>query len=476
MAGGTIANIFSKGSESLANSRVAVDVAGHNISNAHTPGYSRQIVNLETKTPIQYGLHIFGDGAKIQSIARAHDGFLEGQIDKEVQVQSKTDALSKGLQKLENLFNPDLSSTIRDRFVSFSNSVRELANSPEEPSTRINVIENGKALAQSFNAAYAGVVQVQSDSNEEINQCMGSLNQKLSQIAQLNQQIREMGAGGQSEVNDLEDRQDKLVKEVGELIDINVYKDKNDQVTVRGPNECLLVEGNASSHLASEGTFSVLNMPNIVVSEFEKPVFANITEKIHRGKIGALVEIRDKHAKVLRDSINTLAKGFGDEFNAIHESGFGINESSNKSGHAFFTGLNGPGEAGQDIAVDVGVASNPNAIAAAMSSNTAGDNVVANRLVKMFYEPYFDEKSTPGTGLYDKMIAQLGHQTVQAKEEATASQIVFDKLKAQKEAFSGVSLDEEAASLLKYQHLFNASSKIITTANEMFQTILDLKR
>ena len=88
----------------------------------------------------------------------------------------------------------------------------------------------------------------------------------------------------------------------------------------------------------------------------------------------------------------------------------------------------------------------------------------------------FEKNSTTVSGAYDKMIAQLGHKTVQAKEDAAASHIIFEKLKAQKEAFSGVSLDEEAANLLKYQHLFNASSKIITTANEMFQTILDLKR
>jgi flagellar hook-associated protein 1 FlgK len=476
MAGGALSNILSKGSESLANSRVAVDVTGHNISNAHTPGYSRQIVNFESKMPMRQGLHVFGDGARVQSISRAHNNFLEGQIRKEIQHNGHNETLSNGLQKLENLFNPDLTSTIRDRFVSFSNSLRELSNYPEEPSTRINVIENGRALAQAFNSAYAGVVQVQSDSNEEVQQNIGSLNQKLKEVAILNSQIREMGAGGQSEVNDLEDKQDKLIKEIGSLIDINVYKDENDQTTIRGPNESLLVEGNHSSSLTLDMGFSPNNMPKVMVSEFDKPNYKDLTSSIHKGKIGALLEIRDEHAQELRQSINSLAKTFGEKFNSIHASGYGVADFSGTNGRTFFTGLDGVGEAGQEIAVNTEIASNPNSVSTAMIPDTAGDNVVVNKLVKMFYEPFGKEKDTTATGLYDKMIAQLGHQTAQAKEEAAASKVVFDKLKAQQEAFSGVSLDEEAASLLKYQHLFNASSKIITTANEMFQTVLDLKR
>lgn len=126
--------------------------------------------------------------------------------------------------------------------------------------------------------------------------------------------------------------------------------------------------------------------------------------------------------------------------------------------------------------VSLGIVYNPNAVAAAMSTMTPGDNVVANQLVKLFYEPLFDDKTTTITGVYDKMISKLGISALKTKEEATASQIIYDRLKAQRETVAGVSLDDEAANLLKYQHLFTASSRVITTADEMFKTVLDLKR
>ncbi|MBX9840158.1 MAG: hypothetical protein K2X69_17805, partial [Silvanigrellaceae bacterium] len=156
--------------------------------------------------------------------------------------------------------------------------------------------------------------------------------------------------------------------------------------------------------------------------------------------------------------------------------GYGINDMRDINGRDFFEGLDGPGEPAQDIEVSLGIVYNPNAIGAAMSTTSPGDNVVSNKLVKLFYEPLYDDNTTTVTGVYDKMISKLGIAALKTKEDATASQIIYDRLKAQRESVAGVSLDDEAANLLKYQHLFTASSKVITTADEMYKTVLDLKR
>jgi flagellar hook-associated protein 1 FlgK len=44
----------------------------------------------------------------------------------------------------------------------------------------------------------------------------------------------------------------------------------------------------------------------------------------------------------------------------------------------------------------------------------------------------------------------------------------------QKEAISGVNLDEEAANLVKYQQLYNASSKLLQAGRQMFDTLLSM--
>jgi flagellar hook-associated protein 1 FlgK len=471
-----IFSILNKGNESLQNSRVGVDVTGHNIANASTEGYSRQQVNLEAKHPIEHGDQVFGDGARIKSIARAHDRFLEGQLRKEVQVKSKNESLAQGLQKLEDLFNPDMTSTIRDRMISFNNALRELSNYPEEKAVRINVVENGQTLAQALNTAHGGVVRIQQDASEEITLHISSLNQKLSEVAVLNGQIREMGAGVASEVNDLEDKRDLLLKQIGDMIDIQAYKDNHEQVVIRGPRETLLVEGDLSAHLFMSNTSNTDELPKLYISEFNKNVMTDVTETTHNGKIGALLEVRDKHAGHLRNTINQMAAGFGKEFNEIHAMGYGIHGYKNENGRNFFDGLDGPGDAARDIHVNLGIVSDPSSVGAALTPNSMGDNVIANKLIKMMNEPLFENNTVSAGGMYDNMVAKLGLDSLRAKESSKASDIIYNKLKTQREAVSGVSLDEEAANLLKYQHLFTASSRIISTADEMMKTILDLKR
>jgi flagellar hook-associated protein 1 len=104
-----------------------------------------------------------------------------------------------------------------------------------------------------------------------------------------------------------------------------------------------------------------------------------------------------------------------------------------------------------------------------------GDNVIANELIKFFYEKTFDNDRNTMTGSYDRFIAKLGIDTQETKEDTVASRIVMSQLQSQRESVSGVSLDEEAANMMKYQHLFTASSRIITTVDDMFKTVLDLK-
>jgi flagellar hook-associated protein 1 len=348
----TLNHILNTGSESLHNARIGVDVTGHNISNAQTPGFSRQRMLLETRHPLEYNLHIVGNGARIETIERMHNRFIEGQLRSEMQTNNRLESLGDGLTRLENLFNPDLTSTIRERVNSFVNALRDFANFPEEPAVRINVAEHGLALTQAFNATHSGIVQTQMDANSEIEGHIISLNQKVAEVAELNGRIREIGAGMRSPVNDLEDRRDQLIKEIGSLININAYKDSNDQYTIRGPGEYLLVEGRLSAKVKLDENPNITFNRKVMISNFEHKNFRDITNKTISGKVGGLIDLRDNYAQPLRDEVNQLALGFAQQFNAIHRKGFGAYQYKEKDGRDFFTGIEGIGEPAQEIIVE----------------------------------------------------------------------------------------------------------------------------
>src|SRR5690606_20867889 len=152
------------------------------------------------------------------------------------------------------------------------------------------------------------------------------------------------------------------------------------------------------------------------------------------------------------------------EFNRIHRQGYGNGDYSEIDGRDFFTGGDTEDPASQ-IAVYTLDLNDLDAVSVAISTNASGANIIANELVRIAESPFLEEGRTTFSQAYDKMVGRVGIDSMRSKEEVDATKIVAGQLAAQKEGISGVSLDEEAANLLKYQQLFQASSRLITTVD-----------
>ncbi|MEN9529504.1 MAG: hypothetical protein RI932_1377 [Pseudomonadota bacterium] len=467
--------ILNVGGQSLGNSRLGIEVTGHNIANAQTPGYSRQRPDVEANDPIQHGSLVLGQGAKVARIARAHNEYLEQALRRETQVHGRAESFDHNISRLEGYFNPDLTSTIRMRLDSFGSALRDFANMPEEPAMRIHLLETANTLTTSINVTHANVSQLQKDISEELSVDCEIASQKLKEVANLNREVLALQMGDNTRPNDLEDRRDLALKELSKLMDIQMYKDDRGLYTVRGPGGHLLVEGIFSAGIKLDYN-SVGTQPRVVATDFADTKSVDITSKFTAGKISGMLDVRDKHAQKIRENLNEFASTFGRSFNQIHERGFGRAEFSEVRGRQFFEGVDGQYEAAQQISVSKLIQQDTDAIASAMSPLTPGDNVIVNELIKTMSQPLFDKGTNSATSFYDNFVATLGSAAMSAKNELKAAQVVKANVETQKEQISGVSLDEEAANMLKYQHLFTASSKIITTADEMFKTVLDLKR
>ena len=310
----------------------------------------------------------------------------------------------------------------------------------------------------------------------EISTHVGIINMRLGEVASLNQSIMEMEVNETSRANDLQDRRDIAVRDLSKLIDTQVYKDEHGQMTVRGPGGVLLVEGpRAASFEMSQNSDKGL-YPRLILRDAFKQSTRDVTDIVKQGRLAGLIKVRDVHANGLRDNVNQFATSLSDGFNAIHSKGYGLGEYATMKGRDFFEGESELGEPAHVLRVSTLIQNDPDAIGAAMTPNAPGDNVIGNALVKLFYEPLVGSTGLSLSQHYDDFVGRLGIEVMHAREQSKASDIVVTQIEAQRESGSGVSLDEEAAALLKYQHLFTASSRIITTADEMFRTVLDLKR
>ena len=79
------------------------------------------------------------------------------------------------------------------------------------------------------------------------------------------------------------------------------------------------------------------------------------------------------------------------------------------------------------------------------------------------------------TEVYTDVIGDLGYSVVQSAVSRDAQQIIFDQAQAKRDETSAVSLDEEAANLLRFQQAYQASAQVISTATKLFDTILGIR-
>lgn len=464
------------GAESLFNTRQGVDTTAHNIANAQTDGYSRQRVNLAQRDPSRVRNVLIGNGAYVGSVSRSHDGFVEKQLVIATGNKGQSDVAQQAIASLEGIFNPELASSVGDEINSFFDAVNTLANFPEDLTARTAVFEQAKNLVAAFHRVDSEISRNRQDLNETIEQTTGQVTDYLSNIADLNIRINEMEVGQAHTANDLRDQRDLILRKLSETMNVNYYEDKFGMVTVRGPGDTLLVEGKNSASLGVRVNSELDNMHDIMVTDFDGDPVRSITNQFTSGSMKGMVDVRDGVAKNLKGNNDLLAMTFANRFNEIHRDGFGLNDFRENKGRDFFEPIAGVANAAQHLNVSTIIENSLDAISAASSPNAPGDNVIANRLLRVKGEKLLGEGQATLTDHYAGVVGNLGIQAVRANHLKEANDILSGNLQSAREAVSGVSLDEEATNMIKWQTAFTASSKVITTVDEMLETVLSLKR
>ena len=101
-------------------------------------------------------------------------------------------------------------------------------------------------------------------------------------------------------------------------------------------------------------------------------------------------------------------------------------------------------------------------------ASAPGENSIALDLAALRNDPQ------GASGMLQALVVDMGSRSREAQDLYTGQRIVVDSFVAQKESISGVNLDEEAAQLLQFQRSYEAAARVLTIADEMTQTILQL--
>ncbi|MDY6971865.1 MAG: flagellar hook-associated protein FlgK [Thermodesulfobacteriota bacterium] len=253
----SVFGIFSTGKLALLTHQKAIDVTGHNIANADTPGFSRQRLNVETREPISFWPGQMGTGVRAAEIQRIHDRLLGVQINKENQNLGRWEAQKGGLERVEMILDESTGYGLNQSMSEFWNAWHDLADDPSSQAARVALLAKGQRMGDSFQKIRADLEQIQKDIDTTIDGPIKEINLIADQIADLNQKINQIEAGGQN-ANDLRDQRDLLLDELSSIIDINSFENAEGKVTVLVSGGRPLVENVTSWELSTETNASGL--------------------------------------------------------------------------------------------------------------------------------------------------------------------------------------------------------------------------
>ncbi|RKY02887.1 MAG: flagellar hook-associated protein FlgK [Spirochaetes bacterium] len=312
------------GKRALITHQAALQVTGHNVSNADTEGYSRQKITLEVFDPLYIpGLTReltpgqIGQGVDVQKILRARDMLLDDRIISEKNGLSYWTSMNSWVKQVELVHNEPSDKSIMHLLDKFWASWQDLANNPEENSAREAVREYGIALSRQINNNYMALKSIRDNIEETIQARVYEVNSLAKDIAKLNAEILKSESVGDNP-NDLWDKRDLLVENLSKLTDIQIGRSDKDEfiIYINGKH---LVQGKHYEQL------KLVKNPN---NEGYSDIVWNrdgTTLKVKSGELKSLLDARDEVVKKQIDDLDLFTVNLMDMVNSIHRKGFGIN-------------------------------------------------------------------------------------------------------------------------------------------------------
>lgn len=442
------------GLQALEANQGALNATSNNISNANTPGYTREVVQFNENEQNESGNSVTGGGVSLDAVQSIRDELLNLQIQQQTSLQSSADAQLSSLQQIQTSFTTT-GSDIASAFTSFSSSLAQLSATPTSTAAQQGVIASGQDLAGAFNSTANALTSAQSQANGQVTQTVSQINTLTQQIAQLNGQLSQVPAG--EDGGTIEDQRDQLVQQLSGLVGISITQSNNGE-TITTANGSPLVMGAESYNLQTAAGSNGLQQ--VIDSNGN-----NITASIQGGTLGGVIQVRDQIVPGLLSQLNTLAGQFATAFNSAQAEG---TDSNGNPGAAFFTIPSNPSNAAAGISVAV---TDPSQIAISSDGSADSNGNIAN--LSAVLTQNLPSGQTPADA-YASLVFQVGNAASNANTQSTAIGDNLTQLTTQQGSVSAVNVDEETTNLLRYQTAYEAATRIVSTIQVLNNALMNM--
>ncbi|MEO8633752.1 MAG: flagellar hook-associated protein FlgK [Gemmatimonadales bacterium] len=455
----SLTSLLSIARGALLTQQKAIDVTGHNIANANTPGFSRQRLTLSVAQPLQSPIGQFGRGVTATGLERFRDQFLDQSFRTENGDLGRFTTQNDVLSEVERAFgepsDTGLGAGLDQLFAAFG----DLANDPTSPTARTLARQAGASLAQTFQDTDRRIASAATLVQSKLTGVVSDINEIARQIAQLNIQVQGTTSGGR-EAPDVKDQRDKLVDQLSGLTGVRVIPHNDGTIGVVA-GDVLLVDAGLATTLEVRDEGNGVSAVGILNS--------SRSLNFQSGELAALTELSATTLPGLHTQLDALARGVVTEVNTLHAGGRTL---SGATGVNFFdpTGLTA---GSMQISLDVKQSTDN---IAAGASGAPGDNAVALSIAALRSSGVASFGGQSLGESYQRLVADLGTQVRDSGRKQTAQDVVVTQADTLRQSVSGVSIDEEMTSLISQQNAYSAAAHLVNVADQMMQDILAMVR
>lgn len=318
-------SLFGIGISGLNTAQAGLLTTSHNISNVHTPGFSRQAIVQGSNNPQYTGVGFFGNGAHVQTVKREYNAFLEVQARETQASASHLQRYASQIGRIDQLLG-DVESGLSAAFDNFFEGVNAVASYPRDPAARQSMLSGGNALVSRFKVLETQLSDARKDVNSQLQAGVTEINSIASRIAELNDRIAVYSAQGTGSQlpNDLLDQRDTLVRDLNKLIGANVVEQSDGSYNVFIGNGQALVVRNRANSLSVVDDPQVLGDKQIMLNSGGVQMRLSAAQ-LTGGELGGLLEFRDQTLNTAHNALGRIALNLAEAFNQQHRLGQDLN-------------------------------------------------------------------------------------------------------------------------------------------------------
>ncbi len=472
--------------------RAALDVAGQNVANANTAGYTRQRADLGAVTgsqsPSMFATNNgVGTGVRVTGISRAADPFLDTKLRSQTSGAGALAAVSGAYSTLESGLGEPGDNGLSAQLQTFWNGWHDVSNAPDTISTRSVLLDDARQLADTIHAQYQAVATQWGNARTTTASLVGQTNTLTANVADLNQRILDITNNG-GNANELSDQRDQALTQLAGLVgatgqarqdgQVDVYVGGN-AVVFGGTSHALDLAGaqdfSQATGYATDGTaitpqdvhLTWADTPGTRIAPTGGSVAGQLTVLAPAaadcsGTGGVLAEAAQR--------LDQVATRLATDVNTLHAGALTV---AGSAGGAFFTPLDPSdptytGPAGGPPALRISVAlTTADQVAVAGAGGGAYDASVGQRIAGL-------GTSTSGAdAVWSKAVVEIGNRSAAATSRSSVAESARASAEQDQLANASVDTDQETVGMIATQRAYQASARVLTTLDDMLDTLIN---